>query len=355
MKDLPILPMKNTALLPNLVMPLSVGRPRSLAAVEASLATEDKEILLIAQKEASIENPGRADLYDHGTRAIIRRMSRNNDLMEVLVMGVERVKLIEITQEEPHLIGRVEATPVPGETGAEVEALQRSVVEIAQRAIEITQVQVPFDLQQLSSDPDNAMRLVYLLASLFSLDLEKEQKLLDCNGMSEALGLLHGYLTHELQVLEIRNTINAKARDEMGKEQREHMLRQQMRAIQQELGEASQEQTEIDQLRERLAKAVLPDDVRKEAERELKRLERLPTQAPDHHVIRTYLEYVLDLPWRTATEDKLDIGDARRILDEDHFDLKEIKERILEHLGVLKMNPKAKAPILCLVGPPGVG
>ncbi len=353
--DLPVLPMKNTALLPNLVMPLSVGRSRSLAAVESALATEDKEILLISQRDASVESPAQNDLYTYGTKAIIRKMSRNNDLMDVLVMGVERVMLIKIEQEEPHLIAKVQAAPVALEHGAEVEALKRSVAEIAGRAIELTQAQVPFDVNQMVGDKADTMRFVYLLASLFSLDLEKEQTLLEAATMSDALRLLHTYLSHELQVLEIRNKINTEARAEMSKEQKDYMLRQQMRAIQQELGEKGAEQAETDQLRERLEKADIPDEVRKEAERELKRLERLPSASPDYHVIRTYLEYVLELPWRVATEDKLDIGDARRILDEDHFDLKEVKSRILEHLGVLKMNPRAKAPILCFVGPPGVG
>ncbi|MBM3737840.1 MAG: endopeptidase La [Acidobacteria bacterium] len=353
--SLPILPMKNTALLPYLVMPLSVGRSRSLSAVEAALATEDKEVLVISQKDASVENPAQNDLYTFGTKAFIRRMSRNNDHMDVLVMGVERVMLLKIEQEQPHLVGRVQAAPVAPEYGPEVVALKRSVTEIAMRAIEITQVQVPFDLSEMSSEKAETMRMVNLLASLFSLDLEKEQTLLEAQTESDALRLLHTYLTHEVQVLEIRNKINTDARNEMSKEQREYTLRQQLRAIQQELGDKNSEQAETDILRERLEKADLPDDVRKEAGRELKRLERLPAAAPDYHVIRTYLEYVLELPWRASTEDKLEIPDARRILDEDHFDLKEVKGRILEHLGVLKMNPKAKAPILCLVGPPGVG
>jgi ATP-dependent Lon protease len=352
---LPILPMKNTALLPHLVMPLSVGRSRSLAAVEAALATEDKEILLVAQKDANTDNPARNDLHNYGTKAIIRRMSRNNDHLDVLVMGVERVMLLRVEQEEPYLAARAQSAPVPAEYGPEVEALKRSVAEIAARAVEITQAQVPFDVSELAGDKADTMRMIYLMASLFSLDVEKEQTLLEAQTQADALRLLHNYLSHELQVLEIRNRINTEARNEMSKDQRDYMLRQQMRAIQHELGDKGGEQDEMDQLRERLAKADLPDHVRKEAERELKRLERLPTSSPDHHVLRTYIEYVLELPWRVATEDKLDIADARRILDEDHFDLKEVKSRILEHLGVLKMNPRAKAPILCLVGPPGVG
>ncbi|MCC6585412.1 MAG: endopeptidase La [Bryobacterales bacterium] len=354
--SLPILPMKNTALLPYLVMPLSVGRPRSVAAVEAALTSEDKEIVLLSQRDASTENPTQGDLYTFGTKAVIRKISRTSEgHMEVLVLGIERVMLLKIEEDEPFLMGRVQPAPMPEEYGAEVEALRRSVVEIAGKAIELAQVQVPFEVQTLAADNTEPMRVVFLLASLFSLDLQKEQTLLEAQSVSDAYRLLHNYLSHELQVLEIRSKISNQAREEMTKEQREYMLRQQLRAIQQELGEKNPEQAEVDQLRERLEKADLPDEVRKEAERELKRLERLPSASPDHHVVRTWLEFVLELPWRTKTDDNLDVANAREVLDTDHFDLKEVKARILEHLGVLKMNPTAKAPILCLVGPPGVG
>jgi ATP-dependent Lon protease len=190
---------------------------------------------------------------------------------------------------------------------------------------------------------------------MFGLEVGKEQALLEAQTRADALRLTHSYLAHEFQVLELRSKIASTAHDEMGKEQREYFLRQQLRAIQQELGERNPEQAEVEMLRERLAKAGLPEEVRKEAERELSRLERLPSGAPDYNVTRTYLDMVLELPWNVASEDQLDIARARRILDEDHYNLKEVKERILEHLGVLKLNPGAKAPILCLVGPPGTG
>jgi ATP-dependent Lon protease len=203
-----------------------------------------------------------------------------------------------------------------------------------------------------SEDP---MRMVYLLASLMSLEASKEQALLEAPTCAEALRLMHTYLSHEVQVLELRSKIANEARSEMGREQRDYLLRQQMKAIQQELGEKNPEQAEVEDLRERLEKAELPEEARKDAERELTRLERLPSASPDHHVVRTWLELVLELPWKKATEDNLDLKRAREVLDEDHYGLKEIKERILEHLAVLKRNPDAKAPILCFVGPPGVG
>jgi ATP-dependent Lon protease len=353
---LPLLPMKNTALFPHLLMPLSVGRARSMAAVEAALASESKEIVIVSQKDSSVEDPDQTDLYTYGTKAVIRKNQKNGDLIEILVLGLERVMVLKLEQTEPFINARVQRSPVLPESTTEVEALQRSVADAATRMFELNQTQVPFNIaQMISASEEDPIRLVYLLSSVLHLDLEKEQTLLEAQSCADAYRLLHSYLSHELQVLEIRQSISSKASNEMSKEQRQYVLRNQLKAIQDELGEKGGEGEELDQLRDKLAKADLPDDVRKEAEREMGRLERVPAASPEHNVIRTYLEYVAELPWKTATEDKLHIADARRVLDEDHFNMKEVKERILEHLGVLKMNPKAKAPILCFVGPPGVG
>src|SRR2546430_7773492 len=225
----------------------------------------------------------------------------------------------------------------------------------ASRAIQLTQPNASAELAQLLDANDDPLQLVYVIGSLLSLDLHKEQALLEAPTRLDALRLLHTHLTHELQVLELRHQINSQAQSEMSRQQREYVLRQQLRAIQQELGEENPEQAEAALLRQRLAEANLPEEVRKEAERELSRMERLPAAAPDYHVIRTYLDLLLELPWRKSIEDQLDLARARQVLDDDHFDLKEVKERILEHLGVLKLNPTANAPILCFVGPPGVG
>lgn len=355
-RKLPLLPLKNTALFPHLLMPLSVGRPRSVLAVEAALNTEEKELAIFAQREASVEAPGMEDLYAYGTKAVVRKMVRPTpNTIELLVLGVERLMLLAVEEKDGYLVAKVRVAPQQVEMTAETEALQRSVLELASKAIAMAQPQAQIDLSQLSASQEDPMKLVYVLASMMGLGLEKEQTLLEAATCTDALRLLHNYLSHELQVLEIRSKIADQARSEMSKDQREYLLRQQLRAIQQELGEKSPEQAEIDQLRERLEEADLPDEVRAEAERELRRLERLPPAAPDYHVVRTYLEFVIELPWRKSTQDSLDIARARQILDEDHYDLKEVKERILEHLGVLKMNPNAKAPILCFVGPPGTG
>jgi len=355
-KVLPVLPLKNTVLFPYLLMPLSVGRSASLAAVQAALGTEDKEIVLVAQKDPAVEAPAQEDLYTTGTRAIIRKMSRpNENLMEVLVMGAERVAIRSLETYEGYLQAEVEVLAQPEDRDAETEALHSSIVDLATKAIELAQPQAPAEISRMLASSDDPLRLVYLLASILSMEIAKEQTLLEANTQAEALRLMHGYLSYEVQVLELKNNINSKARTEMNKEQREYLLRQQLRAIQQELGEKNPEQAEVDMLREQLSKVELPEDVRKEVDRELNRLEKIPSASPEHNVIRTYLEMVSELPWTKFTEDNLDIAHARKVLDEDHFGLKEVKERILEHLGVLRMNPNAKAPILCLVGPPGVG
>jgi ATP-dependent Lon protease len=337
-------------------MPLSAGRASSIAAVEAAMATESKEILIFTQRDAELESPGKDDLYAIGTKAVIRKMNRSGEgHLELMVLGMERVTLLKVESSEPFLKGRAIALPLPDDKGPEIEALQGALAELAGEALTLAQPNTPQELRGLLASNDDALRMTFVLAAMFSLDAEKSQSLLEAPTRAEALRMMHRYLMHEVQVLELRQKINTEARSEMTKEQHDYLLRQQMRAIQQELGEKGGEQAEAAQLRERLEKADLPEDILKEAKRELDRLEKLPPGAPDYNVIRTYLDYVLELPWKTRTEDSLDIAKARQVLDEDHFGLKDVKERILEHLGVLKLNPNAKAPILCFVGPPGVG
>jgi ATP-dependent Lon protease len=354
-QTLPVLPIKNTVLFPYMPLPLAVGRPNSVAAVEAALATEDKTLFITAQRDANSEQVTAESLYTIGTKAVIKKMARGEGGVEVLVQGVERMTLLRLEQTEPFLKARVRPIPFPEDTGTEVEALHRAVLELAGRALELAQPQVQVNIAQLAAQAQNPLQLCYLLGSMMGLDLPKEQTLLEASTRLEALRLVHGYLSHEVQVLQLRQKIASSVQTELSKEQRDFMLRQQLRAIQEELGEKNPEKAEADALRQQLTEADLPEEVRKEAERELGRLERLPPAAPDYQVIRTYLELVLELPWHKRTEDNLDLNRARQILDEDHYDLKEIKERILEHLAVLKLNPKAHAPILCFVGPPGVG
>ena len=352
---LPALPIKGTVLYPNLMMPLVAGRPRSIAAAEAALAREDKTLILVAQKDANVEEPKLEDLYTIGTQAVVKKMERTDDALQLVVQGTRRVALLKADRDEPYLEVRVRPIPDPQDSGTQVEALHRAIVEQAAKIHAILQPQGEINITQFLRQFTDPLHQAYLLASMLPLELEQEQQMLQSPTRAEALELLHQYLTHEVQVLELRQEIANEARTEMSKEQREYMLRQQMRAIQDQLGEQSPEQAEAGELRRRFDEADLPENVRKEASRELSRLERLPTAAPDYQITRSYLELILELPWRKSTEDNLDLRNARQVLDEDHHGLKDVKDRIIEHLAVLKLNPTARAPILTFVGPPGVG
>lgn len=353
--SLPLLALKNTVLYPYMFMPLSAGRPGSVAAVEAALATEEKALAVFAQRDAAVDQPGGDDLFPIGTRAVIKKMARTPEGVEMLVQGLERVTLVRLEQTEPYLRARVRPLPLPEDHDPETEGLYRAVLDQAVRIVELTRPQAPINIAQLAAEAEKHEQVVYLLASLLSLDLAKEQRLLEAPSLLEALRALYAALAHELQVLEVRAKIQNQVETEVNQQQKEFLLRQQLRAIQDELGETNPEKAELEELRKRLAEADLPDEVRKEADHEFGRLERLPAAAPDYQITRGYLEFILELPWRKGTEASIDLEHARQVLDEDHYGLKDIKERILEHLAVLKLNPKARAPILCLVGPPGVG
>jgi ATP-dependent Lon protease len=356
--DVAVLPLQNTTLFPGTIVPLSVGRQRSVAAVESALATEEKMIVCISARSIDVTGEAAmpADLYEVGTMATIKRMVRNEDTMHLIVQGSERVKVLSWQQEQPFLRATVEILPeVIVEDVDEVEALKRNVQALIQRVLAIMP-EVPQEVRTAVMSAEEPVRLAYFLASVLTLGVEQEQKMLEANTTVDLLRVAHINLAREVEILEIRSKIATEAQSEMNKAQRDYVLRQQIKAIQKELGDdEGGEHAEAEQLRERLDTANLPDEVRKEAERELKRMEKLPAAAPDYHVIRTYLEYVLELPWAKASEDKLDLKEARRVLDEDHYGLEDVKERILEFLAVIKLRPDTKSPILCFVGPPGVG
>ena len=352
---LPVLPLKNSVLFPHLLMPLAVGREASIAAIESALASEDKAIFVVAQRNPEVEEPAQNDLYSVGTTAVIKRMERAEGGMRLIIQGNERAELVRLETGERFLKAQLRFLPEPTDEGTEIEALHREVMTVASRIHSMVDPEAQLGLDQIMSQVTDVLHQVYLLASMLGLGLPPAQQLLEATTRKAALELVHGHLRHEAQVLELRQKIASQAQTEMGREQREYLLRQQMRAIQEELGEQSPEQADAVELRKRLEEADLPDEPRKEATRELGRLERLPTAAPDYQITRAYLELILELPWRKYTEDNLDLAHARQVLDEDHFDLKEVKERIVEQLAVLKLNPQAKAPILCFVGPPGVG
>ncbi len=354
---LPLLPLKNSVLFPGLLMPLSVGRQASVAAVEKALGTEEKEIVVVTQRDVNVDSPAGSDLFTIGTRGVIRKVGRAKDQLEILVYGLERVVIVKADDENGYIAARVRTLPVPEDSSRETEALTLSIVEMGTKFVGLIQSpnQTPQELARMFTTQEDPLRLAYMIASIMNLEAPREQSLLEAPTRTEALRMVHGWLSHEVEVLELRNKIAEEARGEMSREQREYILRQQKRAIEAELGEKNPEQAEVATLREKLAKVELPEDARKEAERELGRLESIPAASPEHNVIRTWLEYVIELPWNKRSEDNLEIARARKVLDEDHFGLPKVKERILEHLAVLKLNPEAKAPILCFVGAPGVG
>ena len=351
----PILPSRTSAVLPYMFGPFVVGRPDTVAAVEHALATEQKTLVVVAQRNADVEAPGPDDVYDIGTKIVITRMLRDGPVMQMLVQGIERFRIEEFTQTEPFLMARVTPVVVPPDDSPETEAAVRALLESAKDLLQLAHPDEAMQMHAVLAQTQTPLHLVFLVASLMQLDVAKEQALLETSTVAKAVALAQSYLRYELQILRMRNRIAERTRSELDREQREFMLREQLKAIQEELGEKSAEQATVDELRDRLADADLPEMVRREAERELEHLERIPAASPDHQLTRTYLELILELPWRVSTKDQLDLAHARQVLDEDHFGLQEIKDRILEHLAVMKLNQSAHAPILCFVGPPGVG
>jgi len=356
--EIAVLALQNLTLFPETVIPLGVGRPRSIAAVEAALATPEKLLgCITVRPDRSDDTDAKpADLYEVGTLVMIKRMERSGDGMRIIVQGTERIRVVEWKQEDPLLRATVEILPEPRIVDAEqVEAAKRNLQQMIQEAMTMLP-NIPPEVRIAVLGSVEAVRLCYFLASVLNLGVEEEQKMLEANTADELVRLSHTSLARELEILQLRSKIASEAQTEMDKAQRDYVLRQQMRAIQKELGEdETGEAAETELLRERLEKAELPQEVRDEADRELRRLQRLPPAAPDYHVIRTYLEFILELPWLKSSEDKLELAEARRILDEDHYGLEDVKERILEFLAVIKLRPDTKSPILLFVGPPGVG
>ncbi len=356
--ELAILPLQNTTLFPQTVVPLAVGRERSIKATEFALATEEKLLACLTvktgDKDGNSVKP--ADMYEVGTVVNVKRMMRTDGILQLVVQGTERFRIVEWLQEEPFLKAKIQILPeLTIENKDQVEALKRNLQNLIQEALAMLP-QVPPEVRMAVMGQSDPVQMSYFLGSVLDLGEETEQRMLEATTVDDLLSLSHAALAKEVEIMNIRSKIASEAQSEMDKSQRDYILRQQMKAIQKELGEdESGEKAEAGQLRERLEQADLPEYVQKEAERELKRMEQLPQSAPDFHVIRTYLEYVLELPWKKSSEEKLDLKEAKRILDEDHYGLEDVKERILEFLAVIKLRPDSKSPIMLLVGPPGVG
>ena len=355
----PVLPLKNTVVYPQIVVPLAVGRPRSLAAISAATDT-GRRMITVAQHQADIEDPARDEMFDVGTIVTINRVEKRDNGAQVVVQGLERVRIGELLSGRPSIEAEYQRLPTLsmddlGADAPHVDALLRENLEIARAIANLYDSENGGQIyQQLIGSIADPVTQMYRIASLANLELAQEQAVLACNSTRELMETVHELLQHEQQVTELRRQIAEQAREDMDQQQREHVLRQQKRAIEVALGEGDDDE-DIAELRQQLKDARLPDNVREEVERELKRLGRMSANAADYQVARAYLELVAELPWHDSTEDQLDLAHAREVLDADHYGLEDVKERILESLAVMQLNPDAKAPILCFVGPPGVG
>ncbi|HUK44832.1 MAG TPA: endopeptidase La [Gaiellaceae bacterium] len=352
---LPVLALKDTVVFPQSVMPLAIGQERSIRLIDHVVAG-DRFLALVTARDASIDTPGFDDLYHVGTVGIVHKLLKIPDgTLRILVGGLHRIRLEAPVSSDPYLVGRFEALPDVNDSSPEVEALTRNVQGLFAKIIGLSPY-LPAELQLAATNVDDGSALAHLVAStLRTIPTEERQELLEEPDVEQRLRRISAILSREAEVLELGSKIQSQVQSEMEKGQREYFLRQQLKAIQAELGEGDPEQAEVNELRERLDKITLPEETRKAADRELGRLERLPTAAAEYGVIRTYLEWIISLPWDTATEDDLDLDNARKVLDHDHFDLEKVKDRIVEHLAVAKLRNEISGQILCFVGPPGVG
>jgi ATP-dependent Lon protease len=351
---LPVLPLKETVVFPESMTPLAIGQERSIRLID-DVVGGDRLLALVTVRDEDVESPSFDDLYEIGTAAVVHKMIRVPDgTLRILVQGLRRVRLERPATSEPYLVGEFSEEPDVLEESKEVEALTRNVQGLFARIIGLVPY-LPEELQIAAANVDNPSALCHLVASTLRLKTEEKQLLLERANVEERLREVSLILNRELEVFELGTKIQSQVQSELEKGQREFFLRQQLKAIQEELGESDPEQAEIQELRERLESLDLPEDVGKAAHRELGRLERLPSAAAEYGVIRTYLDWIVTLPWNVTTTDNLDLERAREILDEDHFDLEKVKERIIEHLAVSKLRNDPSGQILCFVGPPGVG
>ena len=339
---------------PDTLTPLAIGTPRSIKLVNDVLSGE-RLIAMVASRDSDLDEPGPDDVYGVGVAGVVARMLKIPDgTIRILVQGTERVRLGDFVASQPYLVARIEAMPDEVEASPELEALTRNVQATFSEIIE----QIPYlpeELQLAVTNVDDPSALGHLIAGALRISTQEKQELLEEIHVERRLRRLSEILARELEVIQLGSKIQSQVQSEMDKGQREYYLREQLKAIQQELGEGDEQQAEMNDLRERIEAAGLPEDARKQADRELGRLEKLPPAAAEYGVIRTYLEWLTELPWNATSEDNLDVSHAREVLDDDHYDLEKVKDRILEYLAVRSLNPGSHGPILCFAGPPGVG
>jgi ATP-dependent Lon protease len=352
--ELPVLPLRGSVVFPLTAAPLAVNRPVSVEAINRALAGD--RMVLMLQQTTETEDPGPSDLARVGTVGLVRQMSKSpTGGVRLLVEGIARARAEFLNQEGAAdtraILALLKPMPEPVERTIEVDAQVRRIQELVERGLSVATGLAP-DLRAIVTSLDDPLRICYLLASLLDIKPEDKQRLLEEDNLAVKLGAVAAALAREIDVLEIKGRIASKAEAEMTDAQRQYLLRQQLKAIQSELGETD---SEVQELRQRVADAALPEHVNAVAEREVDRLERMTPASPEYQMIRTYLDWILEIPWSATTEDRLDPVEARRVLDEDHYDLDKVKERIVEYLAVRKLKGDMKGPILCFVGAPGVG
>jgi ATP-dependent Lon protease len=369
--ELPVLPLRGLVVFPQTAVPLTIGQPRSIRLVDDVVASDERLIALVSSRDPDLEVPGPGDLYTIGTVAMVHRLFRAPDgTIRLVVQGLVRCKVLEYSQEEPYLKGKIELVPETVEEGTELEALARNAREQFERIAEMIP-SIPRELVTSVMSLEDPLQTAYTVANFQRMDLADAQELLEMDSVSQKLHRLATILVREIEVLEIGQKIQNEARSEIDKVQREYFLREQLKAIQKELGEGDEQAAEVEEFRSKIDAAGMPEEAEKQARRELERLSRLPTAAAEYGVIRTYLDWLVSLPWSQFTPDNLDIAHARQVLDQDHYGLEDIKERILEFLAVRKMRQERageftaewvdeihrvrEGAILCFVGPPGVG
>ena len=352
---LAVLPIRDVVVFPMISLPLFVGRPSSVMALEHALESH-KLVLLVAQKEGSVENPALGDLFEVGTVASVVRMLKLPDgRVKVLIQGHKRARILELAQEEPFLSVRVEVLEEPKLTDIplEVEALMRNVKEKIEKIIQLRDM--PLEVMAVVNNIAEPGVLADLVASNLRLKIEEWQAVLELVDPIQRLGKVDGYLAKEVALSQMQTKLQNQVKEEIDKTQREYFLRGQLKAIQDELGESDGKVQEIEEYNKRIEKAKMPKKAKEEAERQLKRLETMHPDSAEASIVRTYLDWLVELPWSVSMKDNLGLKDAKRVLDEDHYNLEKVKERILEFLAVRKLKKTAKGPILCFVGPPGVG
>ncbi|GBE05347.1 MAG TPA: endopeptidase La [Nitrospirae bacterium] len=354
--SLPILPVRDIVIFPYMILPLFVGRDISIRAVDEAVSAS-KMILLVTQKDVNIEDPSTDELYTVGTVGTILRVLKIPDgRLKVLVQGIAKAKVLHYTQTEPFYIGNIEKVDDQkvSEVTIEDEALARNVKEQMDRSVALGKSLLP-DIMVLIENVEDPGKLADLVASSLGLKSEHAQEILELTDPILRLRKISELLNREVELLLVQQKIQSDAKGEIDKSQREYFLREQLKAIQKELGEIDERTEEISELRGEIEKSKMPEKVEKESLKQLKRLEKMHPDSAEAGTIRTYIDWLVELPWSKSTKDKLDLKSAIKVLDEDHYDLERVKERILEYLGVRKLKAKMKGPILCFVGPPGVG